>query len=222
MEHLDTQTKNLSIMVVDDHPMMLRGTIALIKEHYPEATVISTESAVETLNKISLFLPDVVILDISLPEKPGMSAQTDTGISLIKQLIQQYPTLNLMVQSNNINPLIRLKPYINNHQGGFTIADKTFSPRETLKMLNWCIQGLTHTKILKTKLELKPEWVEVLNLAFKEGLTDKKIAERMYRNTRTIRNYWSKIQDVLRIYPENNQNMRSLILMGAKEQGIID
>jgi len=209
-------------MVVDDHPMILLGTIALIKEHYSEVTFILTSSALETLNKISLSLPDVIIIDISIPEKPGMSAQTDTGISLIKQLIQQYPTLNIMVQSSNFNPLIRLKPYINNHQGGFTIADKTFAPTETLKMLNWCVQGLTHTKMLNTKLEIKPEWLEVLNLAFKEGLTDKKIAEKMYRNTRTIRTYWTKIQDVLEIYSENNQNLRVLILKRAKEEGIID
>jgi DNA-binding NarL/FixJ family response regulator len=50
--------------------------------------------------------------------------------------------------------------------------------------------------------EVKPEWIEVLNLAFEEGLEDKVIALRMRVAPRTVRHYWTKVQDVLGVYPK--------------------
>ena len=91
-----------------------------------------------------------------------------------------------------------------------------------LDMLDWAIKGVTHTKVLNTSLELKPEWLEVLNLAFKEGLQDKAIAKKMFKSERMIRHYWSKIQDVLEIYPSEGANIRSLTLIRAREEGLID
>ena len=49
-------------------------------------------------------------------------------------------------------------------------------------------------------IELKPEWLDVLNLAFQEGLQDRAIAERLGVQTTTVRHYWSKLYDVLEIY----------------------
>ena len=52
---------------------------------------------------------------------------------------------------------------------------------------------------------MKPEWLQVLQLAFQESLQDKAIAERMNVGERTVRHYWSKIQDVLDVYPDERQ-----------------
>jgi DNA-binding NarL/FixJ family response regulator len=222
MNDNQTNSKQLTILVVDDHQLILKGTILTIKEQYPQAKVISAQTAQETLEVVSIYHPDVVILDLSLPEKPGMSAQIDTGINLLQNLMNQDSTLNITVQSSWVNALVRLKHDIDNHQGGFTIADKSLSTSDMLKMLDWSIQGITHTKMLKTNLEFKPEWLEVLDLAFKQGLQDKAIAARMYKSLRMIRNYWTKIQDALEVYPEENQNIRALTLIRAKEEGLID
>jgi DNA-binding NarL/FixJ family response regulator len=71
-------------------------------------------------------------------------------------------------------------------------------------------------------LEVKPEWLEVLKLAFDEGLQDNAIAERMYKSERLIRHYWTKIQDLLEVYPEKGKNLRILTLKRAREAGLID
>jgi Response regulator containing a CheY-like receiver domain and an HTH DNA-binding domain len=54
----------------------------------------------------------------------------------------------------------------------------------------------------------KSEWIEVLNLAFSEGLEDKVIAPRMQVAPRTVRHYWTKVQDVLGVYLEDGKSLR--------------
>ena len=121
--------------------------------------------------------------------------------------------------------LVRIRPYIDNHKGGFTVADKSLSTQEMLTRVDWALQGLTHTKDIKgihSGLEVKPEWLKVLNLAFEEGLQDKVIAQNMCISERMVRHYWSKLQDALNIYPEEGKNIRIQSEMRARAEGLID
>jgi DNA-binding NarL/FixJ family response regulator len=113
-------------------------------------------------------------------------------------------------------------PEIDNHQGGFTIADKSLPIDTFLMRMEWALQGLTHTKDLHSDVEVKPEWLDVMRLAFEEGLQDKAIASAMHKSERMIRHYWSKIQDALEIYPEEGKNMRAQTQKKARETGLID
>jgi DNA-binding NarL/FixJ family response regulator len=117
---------------------------------------------------------------------------------------------------------MRLKPNIDNHHGGFAVADKTLPQSEMINRVNWVMRGLTHTKDLKAGIEVKSEWLELLRFAFEEGLQDKAIAIKMNIAERTVRHYWTKLQDVLEIYPEDSKNLRILTLKRAREEGLID
>ena len=221
----------LKTLVVDDHHLIISGTLNMLQKQYPNMEILIAETAKDAFSQIekvkkenSLF--DLIILDLSIPEKTGMIANIDTGIQLIKDLLNKYPLANLMVQSSYAKALVRVKYEIDEHQGGFVIADKGLSEQEMLIRINLAIQGATHTKDIKTGLELKPEWLEVLSLAFDEGLQDKVIAEKMHLHERTIRAYWTKIQDALNVYPEDckqgGKNMRIQTEIRAREEGLID
>ena len=222
MPQNSSDTDKLTILVIDDHYLIRGGTVEMIRENQPQAETLTEETAQGALSTIENTQLDVVIVDLSLPDKAGMTAHIDTGLNLLKTLMEKYPTLNIMVQSSYIKALIRLKHEIDNHQGGLTLADKSLSSSEMLTRLQWCIQGITHTKELKNDLEIKPEWLEVLQLAFEEGLQDKAIAQNMYKSERMIRHYWTKIQDVLEVYPEQGKNIRALTQIRAREAGLID
>lgn len=214
------------IVVVDDHPLILGGTFNILRQQYPDAELLTAKTAQEFLEKVKTCQPALVVIDLSIPEKSGVTAQVETGIQLLQQLMRDYPQLNLMVQSSYVKALTRIKHEIDSHQGGFTIADKGLSTQDLLTRVNWSLQGLTHTKDLKTQLEIKSEWLEVLNLAFEQGLTDKMIAQEMNVAERTVRHYWTKIQDVLDIYPEDSKkegkNLRVQTEIRAREEGLID
>ena len=214
-----------TILIIDDHELVLGGTLNVLQQLYPEAEVVTAPTAQLALNQVERFQPNLVIMDLSLPEKPGETARTDVGIQLLKTLMSKYPTLNLVVQSAHVKALVRIKPDIDAYKGGFTVADKSLSSKEMLTRVDWAIQGLTHTKDIKgiqAGLEVKQEWLTVLTLAFQEGMQDKAIAERMRVSERMVRHYWTKVQDALAVYPEDGKNIRIQTQMRAREEGLID
>ena len=223
-EYLPAQEK-LTILVVDDHELILDGTIDALRRQYPEAQILTAKTAQTAIKQVTRLQPNLVIMDLSIPETVGETAHIDTGIQVLKTLIQKYSQLNLVVLSSYTKALVRIKHDIEAYEGGFTVVNKGLSSKEMLQKVDWALQGLVDTRDLRgkqTKLEVKPEWLEVLHLAFEEGLDDKAIAKRMRVATRTVRHYWSKVQDVLEVYPEEDKNLRILTEMRARELGFID
>ncbi|MEG4443469.1 response regulator transcription factor [Microcoleus sp. AT9_B5] len=215
--------ETLKILVVDDHELILSGTIDLLKRHYPQAEILTAKTTQNALEQVESFMPDLVIMDLSLPETFGHTAEINRGIKSLGTLMKNYSTLNLVVQSSYVKALVRIKPDIDAHEGGFTVADKGLSSEEMLKRIDLALKGVTHTKDLKMPPgEVKPEWLEVLNLAFEEELEDKAIADRMNLSLRTVRHYWTKVQDVLGVYPEDGKSLRIQTEKRAREEGFID
>lgn len=219
------------VLVVDDHHLIISGTLNMLLNQYPDMDIYIAKTAEDAYYEIenikkenSLF--DLIILDIQIPEKAGMNADVHVGIQLIRNLLNKYPTQNVMVQSSHIKTLVRIKYEIDKHQGGFVIADKGLSEQDILNRFNIAIQGLTHTRVIRNGLELKPEWLGLLRLAFSEGLQDKAIAKRMNIHARSVRVYWSKIQDALGVHPEyckeGGKNLRIQTEIRAREEGLID
>lgn len=79
------------IMIVDDHPLVREGIVNLIRTA-PDLTVVAEAgSAEKALDAISKSVPDLVLLDIALPDQ--------NGIDLLKNLHAQYPALHVLVLS---------------------------------------------------------------------------------------------------------------------------
>ena len=211
------------ILIIDDHAMVLGGTTTALKIHYPEAELYTAQTAQQGLEQVKVVSPDVIIIDLSMPERTGEAAKVDTGIQLLRQIMNDFPHLNIVVQSAHVKSLIRIKSAIAGHEGGFTIADKGLSMQEMLTKVDWAMQGVVFTpKEMRNGIEMKAEWLEVLRLAFGEGLQDKAIAERISVAERTVRHYWSKIQDVLDVYPDEGKNIRIQTEKRSREEGLID
>ncbi|MCM0591470.1 MAG: response regulator transcription factor [Gloeotrichia echinulata IR180] len=215
----------LKILVIDDHQSVLTGTVDVLRQNYPGAELITAINVTNALNQMTASPPDLVIMDLSIPENLGETARPDVGVQLLKNLMKDYPSLNIVVQSAHIRTLVRIRPDIDSHKGGFTVADKSLSSQQMLTRVDWALQGLTHTKDIKainSGLEIKREWFMVLTLAFDQGLQDKIIAQKMCISERMVRHYWSKLQDALDVYPEEGKNIRIQTEMRARQEGLID
>ena len=210
-------------LVIDDHESVLNGTVDGLKRQYPDVEIQTAQTAQAAYRWIEQGQPDLLVMDLSMPNMPGEPAKTETGIQLLKTLMKEYPALNIVVQSAHVQSLVRLKSFISDHDGGFTIADKSLPLPEMLKLVDWALKGINYTpKEMRTRLELKHEWLDVLKLAFHEGLQDKAIAEQMNVAERTVRHYWTKIQDALEVYPEEGKNIRIQTELRARQSGLID
>ena len=218
-----SQSKKQQFFVVDDHASVLDGTVMALQQTFPAAEITTAQTAQEARDKLGKLRPDVVIVDLSIPESAGETAQTETGIHLLRSLLDAYPDYNFVVQSAYVKALVRIKPSIDAHQGGLTIVDKSESMKEMLTKVDWALKGVVYTpREMRMGLEVKSEWLRVLELAFREGMKDRAIAQEMNIAERTVRHYWTKVQDVLGVYPEEDKSMRIQTELRAREEGLID
>ncbi|MBE9002073.1 response regulator transcription factor [Nostoc sp. LEGE 12447] len=212
-------------LVVDDHEAILQGTIPALKEKYPEAEIFAAGDAQTAYQQFERYHPDLLIVDLCLPEKPQAQAQAqvEVGIQLIKTLMSSTLAPNLVVLSTNIKPLVRLKPIINAYEGGFAAMDKSLPIREMLKFVDLSLRGSIYlSSELRSRPEFDRKWIEVLTLKYEEGLTDKAIAQKMNLSDRTIRNYWIRLQDSLGVYDEPGKELRIQIEIAARKIGLIN
>ncbi len=221
-----TKPGKLKFVVVDDHEFMLDGTINALRQQYPEEEIIRATTAQSTLNQVAKLQPDLVVVDLSLPETLGKTATIKTGIQVLKTLITNYPNLNLVVLSCYTEALVHIKPEIEAHQGGFLVVDKNLSSKEMLDSVYLALrkEHRIPLKIIRTE-KVNSKWIDLLNCAFQEGLTDRAIAQRLNVAERTVRKYWQEIQKFLDIDPKQcraqGKNLRITTKIEATKKGLL-
>ncbi len=219
MANTSTQT----FMVVDDHESVLAGTCRILQTQYSDVSLVTASNADEVEELVEDVVSDLLVMDLSIPAKKGDKPRIETGLDLLRSLLKHYPNLNMVVQSAHVKSLIRLKSMIDTHQAGFTIADKILTSSEMLIKVDWALNGLLYTPPeMRLGLEVKPEWLQVLHLAFDQGLTDRAIANTMNVAERTVRHYWTRVQDALGVYPDKDVNTRVHTYNQARQFGLLD
>lgn len=212
-----------NFIVIDDHEVVLNGTVSILQKSYPDARITTFRTADPVMQYLSQTDAALVLVDLSLPQTIGETAKVQVGLQLLRAIMQRYPQISLVVQSTHIQSLVVLKSMIAEHEGGFTIADKNESLDEMLTKVEWALRGVVYTpKEIRNGVEVNPEWLEMLKLAFEDGLQDHAIAQRMNVAERTVRRYWVRIQDALGVYPDETKNLRIQTEKRAREAGLID
>lgn len=223
MRSTPPKTGQQKFLVVDDHEAVLEGTVPALKKHFTEAEILTAQDVQAAQTQILYHRPTLVVLDLSLPEKAYAPASPEVGIQFLTTLMNSSPAPNILILSTNIKPLLQLKPVINAYEGGFVAMDKALPIREMVRLVEMALRGSIY---LPPEIRARPEfdrrWLEVLNLKFKEGLTDKAIAERMQVSDRTIRNYWIRLQDALDVYEEPDKDIRIQIEIAARKLGLLN
>ncbi len=229
MNHNLSDECPLKILLIDNHALCLHGTLNILSVAYPDALIITAKTAENALRQISIFEPDLAIMDICIPAESGRKANIETGIQTLEHMMENYPKLNIVIQSAHIKTLVRIRHKISDRPGGFTLADKSLSVEEMLIEIKWALEGITHIKDIPSmnfELEEKPEWLKLLTLAYQEGLQDKAIAQHISVSERMVRHYWFNLQSALGIDSEElknqGKNLRMITRIRAKEVGLID
>ena len=178
------------IAITDDHEMVLKGieTILLDTE---EINVVGTyKDANDTLKNIIKDAPDVLLLDINLPDI--------NGIDLCKQLLKNNPDLKIIALTN-FDETSFVKRILTNGAQGYLLkntdknelleAIKTvfsgeqYLQRDIQKKLLFQAVGKTTNSTLLIKLTRREK--EVLQ-AISEELTTKEISEKLFISPKTV------------------------------------
>jgi len=193
------------LLIVDDHPMMREGLVQLIG-HEPGLAVCgeagSCQDALEAVRKLK---PDLVLADISLPDK--------SGLELIKDIQAVYPDLAVLVismheESLHAERVLRAggRGYIMKQEGGKKILEAI---HRVLDGHIYLSEGLS-VRILEG-LSGRPSAAgqspverfsdrefEVFQL-IGEGKGTRAIAERLHLSIKTVETHRTKIKIKLEI-----------------------
>jgi two-component system NarL family response regulator len=91
-----TSDTTIKVMIVDDHPMVAEG-IESILESYHDITVVGTLSnGREAVDELPLLKPDVVLMDLNMPEIGGLTAT--------EMLLEMAPDLRVLILSMHDSP----------------------------------------------------------------------------------------------------------------------
>ena len=181
--------KKIKVFIVDDHPIFKNGLIAQFKE-FDNVDVIGTaKDGKEFLDKIESNLPEIVFMDIKMPEM--------NGIETSKKVLEKYPDMKIIALT-----MFGDEEYI---QSMLDIGVKGYLLKNIEKeVLEKAIVAVSNNKcyfseelhsILAEKFITKKNAIEkiqfskvemeVLNLICK-GYTNYEIGDIVYKNNRTV------------------------------------
>jgi two-component system, NarL family, invasion response regulator UvrY len=81
----------MKVLVVDDHAIVRRGIISLLREHFKDVEIIEAEDSRQGFGAVLAGPLDLVILDISMPGR--------SGLDLIRDIKGEKPELPVLVVS---------------------------------------------------------------------------------------------------------------------------
>lgn len=94
--------KKIRVLVADDHTLVRRGIRALLEHADGIEVVGEAEDGQEALAMVKRFQPDVVVMDISMPQLDGIKATEqiqELGISTQVVILSMYANVDLVKQA---------------------------------------------------------------------------------------------------------------------------
>ena len=196
----------IKLLLVDDHPIVLDGIKTHLGEQKDLEVVGEAANGQEALRKAKLLLPDVVLMDITMPHMNGLEATAQ----LRKQLPQCKVLILTMHESREyIAQIMRLgaRGYLlkDCSPAELVLAIKTvhqgevyFSPSISRLLVQGIVDGRRPENI-EPPPALTDRECEVLSL-IAEGLLNKQIADRLGIGVRTIETHRERIMRKLDIH----------------------
>lgn len=206
-----------SIVVVDDHPMMLKGLVLTLNDELGFEVVGQFRKAEDALTEIQHLKPDLAVTDISLP---GMS-----GLEMIKNLISINSKLKILVVSRHEEILYAervlragAKGYVMKQEAGEVLlkaAKKVLdggiyiSEEVNEKLLMGMMRGPDQYPDSPIDL-LSDRELEVFEMTGK-GNTTREIARKLHLSIKTVESYRARIKTKL-----NLDNATELMMHAVK------
>lgn len=191
-----------TVFVVDDHPLVRKGTAALLAETEGITVCGDAESASEAKENIPRLNPDVVIVDIVLPDASGLEL-----IKSLKKMRVSAAIVTLSMHEDTFHAERAIRA------GACAYVTKSESPTNVISAVEHALTGklymnselmkkfaerfVTGKPIVGKSLELlSNRELEVFSMLGR-GIKVKKIAAELGLSSKTVHEYCARIKEKL-------------------------
>jgi DNA-binding NarL/FixJ family response regulator len=173
----------IKVFIVDDHYMVIEGIRSLLSSESNLEWTGHAMNAESCLAFLSNCLPDVLLMDINLPDR--------SGIELCKEVKEKYPSV-FVIGLSTFNQQSFIQKMMDNGASGYVLKNATQD--ELMEAIITVANGKTYLsfeagktlqKIKDSSVVLTRREKEVLEL-IAEGLTNNEIASKLFIGTTTV------------------------------------
>lgn len=172
------------LFIVDDHFMVIEGIKAMLQDEADIEWMGHAYNADTCLSFLQHQLPDVLLMDINLPDK--------SGIELCKEVFEKYPSIRIIGLST-FNQLSFISKMLDNGAMGYLLKNAT--KHEILAAIHTVVKGKNYLSADAADMMKKPNIedaptltrreIEVLQL-IADGMTNAEMAAKLFVSATTI------------------------------------
>jgi two-component system response regulator DevR len=196
-----TESRPLRLLVVDDHEVVRQGLVALLERRERFQVVAEAGSVEEALDAARRFRPDLVVMDVRLPDGSGIEACREspgTRVVMLTSYPDEEAVLSAIIAgaSGYLLKQIRARDLVAALES-VGRGESLLDPAVTEKVLERVrrIASGTYTDELA---QLTAQEQKILQLVA-EGKTNKEIAQEVFLSDKTVKNYVSSILSKLNL-----------------------
>ncbi|MBK5228404.1 MAG: response regulator transcription factor [Actinobacteria bacterium] len=198
-------TTPLRVILVDDHEIVRQGLRALLEGEQDIEVVGEADSGKSAVEFVRIHNPDVVVMDVRMPEGSGVEACRD--------IRAEYPDMQVIMLTSFSDDEALFNSIMAGAAGfvlkqirGHDLVEAIRKVGAGQSLLDPGVTKRVLERLRKAKFEekdaklarLSPQEERILDMVG-EGLTNKEIAERIHLSDKTVKNYVSTILQKLEV-----------------------
>jgi two-component system response regulator NreC len=216
-------TEKIHVLIVDDHAVLRAGLRMLVNAEPDMEVVCEAENRKEALACVAQLQPDVVLLDISLPD--------ESGLDVVRGILDVSPSTRILILTMHDQESY-LRKAMTSGASGYLL--KKAADTELLSAIRVVYQGGTYLhkahsqvffvsgnapiqpveKPVSSLDKLSPRELEVLRMIAR-GFTNRQTAEALFLSEKTVETYKARLMTKLGL------QSRVELIQFALDQGLM-
>jgi two-component system response regulator NreC len=215
--HAEPSSQPTTIVLADDHTIVRRALRALLEAETGFEIVAEAGEVDEAVRKVLAYKPSVIVLDLSMPGGPSLTA--------IPRILASSPRTSVVVLTMESEPHFAREAF---RAGALGFVLKEAADTELVAAVRAAVAGMRYLNpqlggLIASAPETPPgppdnlteREVEVLRLVAL-GHTNAEISQQLYLSVRTVESHRAHIQE------KSGRSTRAELVAYARENGLLE